>query len=95
MSKLYGGQSGRPFIRLMNNLKIGNINTVFGGNRPDLFFIAYENGIGDTTVLGSPYGFQNSAVLCDSNGNGLLSAFLYLGNQSVKTCTHLSAPHLS
>ena len=95
MSKLDGGQSGRPFIRLMNDLKIGNIDAVFGGNRLDLFFIADENGIGDAAVLGRSYGFQNSAVLSDSNGYGFLSAFLHLGNQSVKTCTHLSAPHSS
>ena len=79
----------------MNDLKIGNIDAVFGGYRLNFLFIAYEDGIGNAAVLGRSYGLQNSAVLSDSDGYGFLPAFLYLGNQSVKTCTHLSAPHSS
>ena len=94
MGKLHGGKGGSPFIRLIDDLKIGNINFQFTGNCLDLIFVTNQNGIGNAPVLGGPHCFKNGAVLCHSNGNRLLSAFFYFGNQSIKTCTHLSIPHL-
>ena len=94
MGKLNGGKCSGPFIRFIDDFKIGNINLEFFGNRFNLGFVTNQDGIGDASVLGGSYCFKNGAVLCDSNGNCLLSAFFYFGNQSIETCTHLSIPHL-
>ena len=94
MGKLNGGKCSGPFIRFIDDFKIRNINLEFFGNRFNFGFVTNQDGIGDAAVLGGSYCFKNGAVLCDSNGNCLLSAFFYFGNQSIETCTHLSIPHL-
>ena len=89
MGKLHGLQCSRSHIRLIDDLKLTDINAKFCSDRLDLRLITYKDRICNSLLLCSLHGLQYSGILCCSDSNFFHSAALHLSNYLVETLFHL------
>ena len=92
VGQLDGFQRSLDLVGLVDDLVVGQVDVQLRGDLADGGFIAHQDGIGNTLLMGSVYGLQNGIVLGGGNGQLLLAAGLYFSDQVLKI--HFTAPRL-